>query len=130
MAAVAVLILAVFSLLSVTEKTDLALGDTEDRRFGWRYGVLTEVGARPYEPVFEDRYYLQLPEGTRAVRITRTMTETIPRAELEWMSYQDGVEVALDGFLLYTDFPDLERDGNGFVHPGDEQWAKRFAPRA
>ena len=122
--AVAALIFVVFSLLSVTEKEDLALGDSEEWRFGWRYEVLTDDGVRPYEPVFEDGFYLQLPEDTRAVRITRTMTEDIPQAELEWMSYQNGVEVVLDGFLLYTDFPDLVRDGDGFVHPGEEQWAR------
>ncbi len=38
------------------------------------------------------------------------------------MSYQDGVEVALDGFRLYTDFPGLPRDADGFVHPGEIQW--------
>ncbi len=122
-AAVAALVLIVFSLLSVTTKTDLSLGDTQERRFGWRYEVLTDDGPRPYEPVFED-WYFQLPEDTRAVRITRTMTEDIPQAELMWMSYQDGVEVALDGFQLYTDFPDLERDGNGFVHPDEAQWER------
>ena len=122
-AAVAALVLIVFSLLSVTTKTDLSLGDTQERRFGWRYEVLTDDGPRPYEPVFED-WYFQLPEDTRAVRITRTMTEDISQAELMWMSYQDGVEVALDGFQLYTDFPDLERDGNGFVHPDEAQWER------
>ncbi len=120
--AVAALILAVFSLLSVTARTDLSLGDTQERRFGWRYEVLTDEGARPYEPVFENWVYLQLPEDTRAVRVTRVMTEDIPQAELMWMSYQDGVEVTLDGFPLYTDFPGLERDADGFVHPDEAQW--------
>ncbi len=73
----AALILAVFSLLSVTAKTNLSLGETREKRFGWRYEVLTDEGARPYVPVFED-WYFQLPEDTRAVRITRVMTEDIP----------------------------------------------------
>ena len=120
---VAALILAVFSLLSVTEKTDIALGDTEDRRYGWRYEILTGE-ARAYEPVFANQFTLQLPEDSQAVRITRTMTEELPRATLMWMSYHDGVEVTLDGVLLYTDFPELKRDADGFVHPDEEQWER------
>ena len=121
--AVAALLLAVFSLLSVTDKTDLSLGDTQARRFGWRYEVLAGDAA-DYEPVFSDGYTLELPEGTEAVRITRTMTEDVPRAELTWMCYQDGVEASLDGDVLHTDFPGLERDGDGFVHPDAGQWER------
>ena len=124
MVVAAALILAVFSMLSVTDKADQSLGDTEDIRFGWRYEVLTDDGARAYEPAYVDRFDLRLPEDTRAVRVTRTMTEDVPQAELEWVSYQNGVEVALDGVPLYTDFPGLERDGDGFVHPDDGQWER------
>ncbi len=119
--AVAALVLTVFSLLSVTERGDLHLADTRDERCGWRYELL-DGGVREYEPVFSDPYSPTLPAGTEAVRITRTMTEDVPAAELEWTNYGDGVEVFLDGRLLYSDFPDLERDVDGFVHPDGAQW--------
>lgn len=122
--AVAALILVVFSLLSMTDKNDMALGDKETERFGWSYELLTDEGVFPYEPVFLNWYYIQLPEDTRAVRITRVMTEDIPTAELTWMSFRDGVEVSLDGILLYTDFPALARDENGFVHPDETEWER------
>ncbi len=122
--AVAALILVVFSLLSMTDKNDMALGDKETERFGWSYELLTDEGVRPYDPVFLNWYYIQLPEDTRAVRITRVMTEDIPTAELTWMSFRDGVEVSLDGILLYTDFPSLARDENGFVHPDETEWER------
>ena len=115
-------ILSVFSLLSRTDKKDLYLMDTSDERFGWRYELLADGQVRDYEPVFEEKYMLSLPVGTQAVRMSRTMTESFPTAELEWMSFQDGVEVFLDDMLLYTDFPQLDRDAQGFVYPNQEQW--------
>lgn len=120
--AVAALVLVVFSLLSVTDRNDMPLGDTEERRYGWRYELLTPGGVQPWEPVYTDGFTLDLPEDTLAVRLTRTMTEDIDRAELMWICFQDGVDVALDGDLLYSDFPGLERDGDGFVHPDEAQW--------
>ncbi len=120
--AVAALVLVVFSFLSVTDRNDMSLGDTEERRHGWRYELLTPDGVRPWEPVYTDGFDLDLPEDTLAVRITRSMTEDIDRAELTWVCYQDGVDVALDGDLLYSDFPGLDRDGDGFVHPDEGQW--------
>ena len=120
--AVAALVLVVFSFLSVTDRNDMPLGDTEANRYGWRYELLTPGGAHPWEPVFTDGFDLDLPEDTLAVRITRSMTEDIDRAELEWICFQDGVEVTLDGDMLYSDFPGLERDKDGFAHPDQEQW--------
>ena len=85
------------------------------------YELLTDGGVRPYEPAFLNRFYIQLPEDTRAVRITRVMPEDIPTAELTWMNFRDGVEVSLDGLMLYTDFPNLARDEDGFVHPDETE---------
>lgn len=121
--AVAALVLAVFSLLGVTDKTDLFLADRADARHGWRYEILTDA-VREGEPEFQSGYMPQLPEDTQAVRMTRVMTEDVPRAELAWTCYQDGVEVALDGDLLYSDFPALARDADGFVHPDAAEWAR------
>lgn len=124
MLAVAVLVLAVFSLLSVTDKADIYFADTQTRRNGWDYEVLDGSGLHGYEPVFSNGYTLSLPEDTQAVRITRTMNEDVPHAEIEWIRYMDGVEVFLDGELLYSDFPGLARDDDGFVHPDEEQWER------
>ena len=56
------------------------------------------------------------------MRITRTMTEDIMGAELQWMSYQDGVEVFLDDELLHSDFPQTERETDGFLRPTGVDW--------
>ncbi len=122
--AAAALVLAVFSLLSRTEKEDIYLGDSPDKRNGWRYELLVDGRVQAYEPVFADDYVLALPEGTEAVRITRTMEEDIPRAELEWMSYMDGVEVFLDDEPLHSDFPQTRRGSDGFVRLSEEDWSK------
>ncbi len=84
----AAVLLAVFSMLSVTHKGDIFLMDRSGERFGWRYELLINGEPRGYTPEFaEDGNALLLPEGTQAVRITRTMTEEISNAELEWSSY-------------------------------------------
>lgn len=120
--AVAAVILAVFSLLSRTDDKDLYLADFQDQRCGWCYEVLLDGRVQDYEPVFASEYQLSLPEGIEAVRTSRVMAEDVPEAMLEWMSYEDGVEVLLDGTVLYSDFPGLTRDADGFVHPDAEQW--------
>ncbi len=121
--AVAAALLAAFSLMSRADREELALGDSQDERFGWRYQVLVSGEARDYEPVFEeDGYTLTLPEGTEAVRITRAMTEAVPDAELEWYCYLDGVEATVDGEPLHTDFPGARRGGDGFLRPSEEDW--------
>lgn len=113
--AVAAFILVVFSLLSRTDKEELSLADTGDRRCGWRYELLMDGRAQAYEPTFTDKGYTALPEGTEAVRITRAMTEDIPEAELVWISLRQGVEVFLDGELLFSDFRLARRDADGFL---------------
>ncbi len=121
--AVGVFILFIFSLISRTDKTDRYLVDTGDERFGWDYELLVNDAAQAYEPEFADSGYpVLLPEGTSAVRITRTMTEDILGAELQWMSYLDGVEVWLDGELLHSDFPEAARGADGFLRPTEEEW--------
>lgn len=120
----AVFILTVFSLASRTDKVDLYLMDKRSARYGWRYEALVDGSVRAFEPDFSGEYILKTPEGTEAVRITRTMTEDMPEAALEWMCYLDGVDVFLDGELIYSDFPQLERDEDGFVHPDRQAWDK------
>ncbi len=91
-------ILAVFTMLSQTDWQTIGLGDGSEERHGWRYEILTEAGARDYEPAFAPNgYELLLPEGTRAVRISRTMTEAVTYPQLTWTYLDAGVEVCLDG---------------------------------
>ena len=123
-AAVALLVAVVFTLLCRTDKTDTYLADTRAQRFGWRYTLLSDAGAQDWEPVFESDYAVQLPPDTRAVRLTRAMTESIPRAELEWNLYCTGVEVTLDGAVLYTDFAGAGHDADGFARPAAADWAR------
>ena len=52
------------------------------------------------------------------------MEEDISRAELEWMSYLDGVEVFLDGEPLHSDFPQAKRGADGFVRLSEEDWSR------
>lgn len=114
-AAVVVFLLMVFYLLGHTDLDDRFLMDTRSQRFGWRYELLVNDRTQPYEPAYDGEYLLLLPEGTQAVRISRIMTEDIPNAELAWSCYYDGIEVFLDGRLLYSDFQETERDADGFL---------------
>ena len=123
--ATAAVLLAAFLLLSYPGGEELSLGDTLYDRFGWRYETLTNGEALEYELQFlEDGYSMALPEGTEAVRITRTMTEDFPDAELEWYTYRNGTEVFLDGRLLHSDFPGAPRDANGFLRVSGEDWER------
>lgn len=123
--AVAAALVAMLSPMNHPSAEDTYLIDSQDMRFGWRYEVLADGAVREYEPRFaEDGYMMLLPEGVRAVRITRTMTEDVPDAELEWFCYQRGVEVFLDGELLHSDFSRAPRDANGFASPEAADWER------
>ena len=123
MLAVLVCILAVFSLISRTDHESLGLADYGGEPIGWRYELLVDGHGRAYEPVFaDDGYTMTAPYGIEAVRITRTMTEDIPFAELEWTGYLDGVEAFLDGELLHSDFQQTRRSGDGFLRLTQEDW--------
>ncbi len=120
--AAAASILTIFSLLSHTDRKILSLADSLSERFGWQYELLTDNGVKDYEPVFLDEFELSLPSQTQAVRIRRTLTEDIPDAQLEWISFHCGVELFLDDAPLHSDFPQAAREDDGFVRPGNEQW--------
>lgn len=120
--AVAAILLIVFSLLNTPgSNQDIFLMDRDSERFGWRYEVLVNGEARPIEPTFTNEYTLALPEGTEAVRMTRTMTEDFQHTELEWTSYCFGVEVFWNGRLLHSDFQGTQRDANGFLQSAWEE---------
>ena len=122
-ATVTIFVIAVFFSLCVTDKADISLVDTADERFDWSYELLDDGKIKPYEPVFEDDVFtVKIPDGVKAVRITRTMTEDIPGAELEWNSYDYGVEVFLDGELLHSDFHNARRGEGGFLGLTQNDW--------
>lgn len=122
-ATVTIFVIAVFFSLCVTDKADISLADTADERFDWSYELLDDGKIKPYEPVFEDDVFtVKIPDGVKAVRITRTMTEDIPGAELEWNSYDYGVEVFLDGELLHSDFHNARRGEGGFLGLTQNDW--------
>ncbi len=114
---VVVLILSVFSRMSVTNNIEKYLMDTEDTRYGWSYEIMTDEGVTAVEPEFLDKYTMVLPGGedAKAVKITRTFTETLPEASLEWTSYNSAVEVLIEGELIYSDFQTKERNEAGFL---------------
>lgn len=90
---------------------------------GWSYELLTDNGVLPYEPRFsESGYTLVMPEKTTAVRITRRMTEYLQEAQLEWNCGMTGVELFLNGEIIYTDFPNAVREDDGFLRPTQEDW--------
>ena len=68
---------------------------------------------------------LSCPPETQAVRITRTMERAAYGDQLKWSSYMCGVEVTVDGELIYSDFPGAEHDADGFVR-SPRQWAQRI----
>ena len=94
-------------------QTEQYLNCTQEDRNGWRFE--TEAGA--VEPVFGYGGYLDgVPaEGTGPVAAERVMEDTGSRPLLQFFCYGAGIEVYLDGRLLYTDFPDAERNENGFL---------------
>lgn len=94
-------------------QTELLLNCTETNRNGWRF----ETEAGEAEPIFGLGGYLDgIPaEGTGPVAAERMMEETGGWELLQFSCYGAGIEVYLDGKLLYTDFPDAERGADGFL---------------
>lgn len=112
----AVLLLAAFTAalaglarLSLPDpaQTELSLDCTESQRNGWRF--FTEHGEG--EPVFGFGGYLSgvAAEGRGPVAAERVIAADETREFLQFLYYNAGIEVFLDGALLYTDFPDAER---------------------
>lgn len=115
--AVVMTILTVFSKLCTTNNICLYLMDTASTRYGWSYTVMAGGKAADVEPEFLDEYTMVFPEedSVEAVKITRTLTETLPDANIEWNSYNSAVEVFVAGKLVYSDFQISERNEEGFL---------------
>ena len=98
-------------------QTAVYLGCTESAPNGWTF--FTEAG--PGEPVFGFGGYLDgIPaEGPGPVAAERTMEETGTRRFLQFSCYDTGIQVFLDGRLLYTDFPQAENRADAFLENAD-----------
>ena len=107
---------SIFVILSQTDLAEIYLGDTSQERKGWEYEVLSENTAQTVKPQYVDEFTQEYPlENISAIKITRTMTETIEFAQIRFSTWGLGIEVFLNGSLLYTQFPDAERGTNGFL---------------
>lgn len=114
-------VLAVFSMLGRSDKTDLYLADRQSQSYGWSYEVLADGKVSEVTPAFLDEYTMVFPmDAADAVKITRVFTEEMAAAALKLFLYGQDAEVFLDGELLYSDFQGGERNEAGFLIP-DEQ---------
>lgn len=114
--AVVVFLLCMFAVMGRTKKVELYLIDRESQSYGWRYETLTGETVTEVTPVFMDEYLTVLPGAPAdAVRITRIFTEELSMASLQLSMFMTGVEVFVDGNLLYSDFQSKERNGAGFL---------------
>lgn len=98
---------------------DSYLGCTEEDSGGWTF--FTEEGLA--EPVFGFGGYLDgIPaEGTGPVAAERALGEAGQRRFLQFSCYGTGLQVFLDGKLLYTDFPEEENRADTFLEGVDPE---------
>lgn len=113
---VALFFVEIFSMMSKTNNTELYLMDRLSQSYGWSYELLADGKVSEVAPEFLDEYTTILPGDTAdAVKITRIFTEEMSAPSLEMIMYGKGVEVFVDGELLYSDFQGGERNEAGFL---------------
>ena len=112
---------AVFCLFRLSQpdrmQTSLLLNCTQTNRNGWTFE--TESGLT--EPVFGFGGYLDgIPvDGDGPVAAERVMEDPGQRDLLQLLSFGAGIQVFLDGELLYTDFPNKENRADAFLEDVD-----------
>lgn len=114
--AVLIFILMTFMLLSMTNIKEVGMDPGKD--MGWSYELISGSEARAVSPEIIDDYTVSFPgESCRAVIAKRTLAEELEGAQLGMYLYDAmcGVDVLLDGTMLYTSFDGAPRDGAGFV---------------
>ena len=85
---------------------------------GWRYELISGSHPRAVTPEAIDEYTVSFPNETcRAVRATRTVNEQLDGAQLGVYLYDAvcGVDILIDGNMLYTSFEGAPRDEAGFA---------------
>lgn len=112
---VIIFLLAVFAMMCWTHKVSEYWVDSIEGTYGWSYEALADGKTSLVTPKINDDYTMSFPVDPDAVRITRTITETLPAARLEMYMYGKGIEVFLDDELLYSDFQKQERNEDGFL---------------
>ena len=97
-------------------QTSLLLNCTQTNRNGWTFE--TESGP---EPVFGFGGYLDgIPvDGDSPVAAERVMEDPGQRDLLQLFGFGAGIQVFLDGELLYTDFPNEENRADAFLEDVD-----------
>lgn len=112
---------AVFCLFRLSQpdrmQTSLLLNCTQTNRNGWTF----ETESGPAEPVFGFGGYLDgIPvDGDSPVAAERVMEEPGQRDLLQFFGFGTGIQVFLDGELLYTDFPNEENRADSFLEDVD-----------
>ena len=112
---------AVFCLFRLSQpdrmQTSLLLNCTQTNRNGWTF----ETESGPVEPVFGFGGYLDgIPvDGDSPVAAERVMEEPGQRDLLQFFGFGAGIQVFLDGELLYTDFPNEENRADAFLEDVD-----------
>ena len=112
---------AVFCLFRLSQpdrmQTSLLLNCTQTNRNGWTF----ETESGPVEPVFGLGGYLDgIPvDGDSPVAAERVMEEPGQRDLLQFFGFGAGIQVFLDGELLYTDFPNEENRADAFLEDVD-----------
>ena len=111
-----ILIIAAFVLMSRTNIKDKSMdpGIVAD----WKYELISGSETREVSPEMINDYTVAFPNETcRAVRATRTIKEQLDGAELGFYLYDAvcGVDMLLDGEMLYSSFEGAPRDEAGFV---------------
>ena len=112
---------AVFCLFRLSQpdrmQTSLLLNCTQTNRNGWTF----ETESGPVEPVFGFGGYLDgIPvDGDGPVAAERVMEDSGQRDLLQFFGFGAGIQVFLDGELLYTDFPNEENRADAFLEDVD-----------
>ncbi|HAP20665.1 MAG TPA: hypothetical protein DCR27_05270 [Lachnospiraceae bacterium] len=111
------LIAGIFAAMNRAGYESVYLNDTESSRNGWEYEIRTDSGeVKKVIPQFMDEYsYTLSDEKYNAVKESRIMTESLTGMSLETDYAQCGIEVFLDGCLLYSDFQMTLRDAHGYL---------------
>ncbi len=109
------LIVSTFTLLSRTNIRDVSMdpGATD-----WTYELISGSAARPASPEIIDDFTVAFTgESCRAVAAKRTLTEKLDGAQLGVYLYDAvcGVDVLVDGEMIYTSFTGAPRDEGGFA---------------
>ena len=112
---------AVFCLFRLSQpdrmQTSLLLNCTQTNRNGWTF----ETESGPVEPVFGFGGYLDgIPvDGDSPVAAERVMEEPGQRDLLQFFGFGTGIQVFLDGELLYTHFTNEENRADSFLEDVD-----------